>query len=47
MKGAPPLLTRRWRAWEELTLIWEMMIGHILTLYTLGIKIISQRLRKH
>ena len=47
LRGAPPLLTRRWRAWEELTLVWEMMIGHILTLCTLGIKIISQRLRKH
>jgi uncharacterized membrane protein HdeD (DUF308 family) len=47
MNGATPLLARRWRAWEELTLIWEMMIGHILTLCTLGIKIISQRLRKH
>jgi hypothetical protein len=47
MNGATPLLARRWRAWEELTLVWEMMIGHILTLCTLGIKIISQRLRKH
>ena len=47
MKGTSPLLVRRWRAWEELTLIWEMMIGHILTLSTLGIKIISQHLRKH
>ena len=47
MKGTSPLLVRRWRAWEELTLIWEMMIGHILTLSTLGIKFISQHLRKH
>ncbi|MGZ3629004.1 MAG: DUF308 domain-containing protein [Ktedonobacteraceae bacterium] len=47
MKGTSPLLVRRWRAWEELTLVWEMMIGHILSLCTLSIKIISQRLRKH
>jgi uncharacterized membrane protein HdeD (DUF308 family) len=47
LRGAPPVLARRWRAWEELTLVWEMMIGHILTLCTLGIKIISQHLRKH
>jgi uncharacterized membrane protein HdeD (DUF308 family) len=46
MKGATPLLAKRWRAWEELTLVWEMMIGHILTLFTLGINIILQRLRR-
>ena len=46
MEGATPLLAKRWRAWEELTLVWEMMIGHILTLFTLGIKIILQRLRR-
>jgi uncharacterized membrane protein HdeD (DUF308 family) len=47
MKGlAPPWRMRRWRAWEELTLIWEMMIGHVLTLCTSGIKLIAQRLEK-
>ncbi|HZU01488.1 MAG TPA: DUF308 domain-containing protein [Ktedonobacteraceae bacterium] len=35
MKGLPPPWhMRRWRPWEELTLVWEMMIGHIRTLFT-------------
>jgi len=43
MKGEPPSWrTAGFRAWEELTLVWEMMIGHMLTLWTAGIK----RLRK-
>jgi len=47
MKGSPPpWLVHRWRAWEELTQVWEMMIGHVLTLYTSGIKLIAQRLRR-
>jgi uncharacterized membrane protein HdeD (DUF308 family) len=46
VKGTQPLLTRRWRAWEELTLVWEMMMGHLLSLRTLGIKVISQHLRR-
>lgn len=46
MKGALPLRTGRWRAWEELTLVWEMMVGHVLMLCILGIKIIAQRLRR-
>ena len=47
MQGAPPpWRMQRWRAWEELTLVWEMVIGHIRTLLTLGIKLIAQRLRR-
>jgi uncharacterized membrane protein HdeD (DUF308 family) len=46
MKGTPPPWRMgRWRAWEELTLVWEMMFGHILTLWTLGIKLIAQHRR--
>jgi uncharacterized membrane protein HdeD (DUF308 family) len=44
--SAPPWRMPRWRAWEELTLVWEMMIGHIHTLLTLGIKLIAQRLHR-
>jgi uncharacterized membrane protein HdeD (DUF308 family) len=46
VKGAQPLLTRRWRAWEELTLVWEMMIGHILTVCSSGIKFIVKHARR-
>jgi uncharacterized membrane protein HdeD (DUF308 family) len=42
VEGLPPSLGRRWRAWEELTLLWEMMIGHILTLCSSGIKFIKK-----
>jgi hypothetical protein len=43
MKGSPPSWrTAGFRAWEELTLVWEMMIGHMLTLWAASIK----RLRK-
>ncbi len=43
MKGSPPSWhTAGFRSWEELMLIWEMMIGHILTLWTSGIKLITQ-----
>ena len=46
MKGLPPpWRKRRWRSWEELTLVGEMMIGHVLTLGTSAIKLIAQRLR--
>ncbi len=46
LKGSPPpWRTGRWRAWEELTLVWEMMIGHVLTLWTSGIKFITQHRR--
>jgi uncharacterized membrane protein HdeD (DUF308 family) len=46
MKGLPPpWRKRRWRSWEELTLVGEMMIGHVLTLCTSAIKLIAQRLR--
>lgn len=44
MKGSPPpWRMRRWRAWEESTLVSEMMIGHIRTLFALGIKHIVPR----
>ena len=46
MKGTPPSRRiPRWRAWEGLTLVWEMMIGHVQTLFTSGFKLIVQRLR--
>lgn len=46
MKGLPPpWRQRRWRSWEELTLVGEMMIGHVLTLCTSAIKLTAQRLR--
>jgi hypothetical protein len=45
MGSPPPWLEHRWRAWEKLTLVWEMMIGHILTICTSGIKIIAQHWR--
>jgi uncharacterized membrane protein HdeD (DUF308 family) len=46
IKGSPPPWRKpRWRAWEELTLVWEMMIGHVRTACTSGIKLIAQRLR--
>jgi len=46
LKGSPPPWRKpRWRAWEELTLVWEMMIGHVRTACTSGIKLIAQRLR--
>jgi len=46
LKGSPPPWRKpRWRAWEELTLVWEMMIGHVRTVCTSGIKLIAQRLR--
>jgi len=46
LKGSPPPWRKpRWRAWEELTLVWEMMIGHVRTACTSGIKLIVQRLR--
>ncbi len=46
MKGSPPpWRVARWRAWEELTLVWEMMIGHVITLWTSAIKLIAQRRR--
>jgi uncharacterized membrane protein HdeD (DUF308 family) len=45
IKGSPPLWRKpRWRAWEELALVWEMMIGHVRTVCTSGIKLIVQRL---
>lgn len=48
IQGTPPSwLTTRWRPWEELTQVWEMMIGHIITLWTAGIKLIAQRRRSH
>lgn len=44
LKGSPPSWhIVRWRAWEEITLVWEMMIGHIISLWTSGIK----RMRQH
>jgi uncharacterized membrane protein HdeD (DUF308 family) len=46
VKGLPPpWLEHRWRAWEELTLVWEMMVGHVLALWTSGIKLIAQHWR--
>jgi len=46
LKGSPPPWRKpRWRAWEELTLVWEMMIGHVRTACNSGIKLIVQRLR--
>jgi uncharacterized membrane protein HdeD (DUF308 family) len=46
MKGSPPPWRKpRWRPWEELMLMLEMMIGHVLTLCTSAIKLIAQRLR--
>ena len=45
MKGLPPPWRKpRWRAWEELSLLWEMMTGHVFTLCTSAIKLITQRL---
>lgn len=45
MKGLPPpWQQRRWHTWEELTQVWEMMIGHLFTLWTSGIKFIMQHL---
>jgi hypothetical protein len=40
-----PWRRHRWRAWEELTLVWEMMIEHVQTLLTLVIKRIAQHSR--
>ena len=46
MNGSPPPWRKRgFRPWEELMLMWEMMIGHVLTLCTSAIKLIAQRLR--
>lgn len=47
MKGLPPpWRMRRWRAWEEYTLVSEMMIGHVRTLFTSGIKLIVPLLHR-
>jgi uncharacterized membrane protein HdeD (DUF308 family) len=46
MKGSsPPWCMQGWRPWEELTLVWEMMLGHIRTLCISGIKLIAQHRR--
>ena len=46
IKGSPPPWRKpRWRAWEELTLVMEMMIGHVRTVCTSGMKLIAQHLR--
>jgi hypothetical protein len=46
MKGSPPpWRTPRWRAAEELTLLWEMMTEHVRTVLISGFKLIVQRLR--
>lgn len=48
MQGSPPPWQQhRLRAWEELSLVWEMMIGHVLTLWTSGIKLIVQHRRSN
>lgn len=39
IRGSPlPWRTARWRPWEELSLVWEMMIGHLLSLWTATMK---------
>ncbi len=43
MKGSPSSLQPHWRVWEELTLVWEMVIGHVLTMVTSGIKLMRRR----
>jgi hypothetical protein len=44
-ESPPPWRKPRWRAWEEVTLVWEMMIGHVRTVWTSAFKLITQRLR--
>jgi uncharacterized membrane protein HdeD (DUF308 family) len=47
MQGAPPpWRMQRWRAWEELTLVWEMVIGHVRTVCASAFKFITQRLHR-
>lgn len=43
----PPLRTPGFRPWEELTLMWEMMIGHLLTLWVSGVMLATQRWRSN
>lgn len=45
VKGLPPRRAPGFRPWEELSLMWEMMIGHLLALWRLGIKLVTQRRR--
>ena len=42
VKGVPPHRPSGFRPWEELSLLWEMMIGHLLTLWGTGIKLVTQ-----
>lgn len=45
VKGSPPSwLKPRWRAWEELMLLWDMMMGHVRTLFTSAITLIAHHL---
>jgi hypothetical protein len=47
MEGSPPSWPlHRWRTWEELTPVCEMMIGHVRGLGIAVIKFIAQRLHR-
>lgn len=46
MQGTPPpWLKHRWRAWEELNLMWEMMVGHVQTVCISSKTLVTQWLR--
>lgn len=48
MKGLPPPHDIvYWHTWEELTLVWEMMIGHLLTLWASGLTFIAHAWHRH
>ena len=45
VKGSPPRRTPGFRPWQELTLLWEMAIGHLLTLWASILKLAAQHRR--
>lgn len=47
VKGSPPQRPPGFRPWEELSLMWEMVIGHLLALWASGVRLITQRRRCH
>ena len=47
LKGlSPSWRLQLWRPWEELLLVWEMMLGHVRARCLLGIKLITERLHR-
>lgn len=45
VKGFPPRKPPGFRPWEELSLMWEMVIGHLLTLWDASVKLVAEHRR--